>query len=46
MLAEPGSLTLSDRLSPEVIPLEPMVWVNRDRPEVSMNGTLSLRIAF
>ncbi|HKY38458.1 MAG TPA: hypothetical protein VJN18_21090 [Polyangiaceae bacterium] len=37
---------LSDRLSLEAVPLEPMVWVNRERPEVSLNGTLALRIAF
>jgi hypothetical protein len=37
---------LAERVSMEVLPLEPMVWVNRERPEVSMNGSLSLRLAF
>jgi hypothetical protein len=36
----------SPRLSLDVIPLEPMVWVSRERPEVSMNASLSLRLAF
>jgi hypothetical protein len=36
----------SERLSMEVVPLEPMVWVNRERPEVSMNASLALRLAF
>jgi hypothetical protein len=37
---------LSERVSLEVVPLEPMVWVNRERPEVSMNASLALRLAF
>jgi len=37
---------VSERLSLEVIPLEPMIWVNRERPEVSMNGSLALRLDF
>jgi hypothetical protein len=36
----------SERLSMEVVPLEPMVWVNRERPELSMNASLALRLAF
>lgn len=36
----------SERMSLEVVPLEPMVWVNRERPEVSMNTSLALRLAF
>ena len=34
---------LSERISLDVIPLEPMVWVNRERPELSLNGSLALR---
>lgn len=37
---------LSERVSLDVVPLEPMVWVSRERPEVSLNGSLSLRLAF
>lgn len=36
----------SQRVSMDIVPLEPMVWVNRERPEVSMNASLSLRLAF
>jgi hypothetical protein len=36
----------SQRVSMDIVPLEPMVWVSRERPEVSMNGSLSLRMAF
>jgi hypothetical protein len=37
---------LSQRVSLDVVPLEPMVWVNRERPELSLDGSVSLRIAF
>jgi hypothetical protein len=37
---------LSDRVSLELVPLEPMVWLNRERPEVSLNASLALRVAF
>lgn len=33
---------LSERVSMAIVPLEPMVWVNRERPEVSFNGSVSL----
>lgn len=36
-------LALTSALSLELTPLEPMVWVTRERPEVSLNGTLALR---
>ena len=36
----------SERVSMEIVPLEPMVWVNRERPEVSMNASRALRLAF
>ena len=39
-------LAISDRVSCELSPLEPMLWLNRDRPEVSLNGSLALRLAF
>jgi hypothetical protein len=37
---------LSDTLALELIPLEPMDWINRERPEVSLNASLALRVAF
>jgi hypothetical protein len=37
---------LSDRVSLELVPLEPMIWLNRERPEVSLNASIALRIAF
>ena len=37
--------SLSSELSLEILPLEPMVWVNRERPEVSLNASLGLRLA-
>ena len=36
----------NDSISLEAMPLETMVWVNRERPEMSLNGSLGLRIAF
>ena len=36
---------LSDVLSLDVVPLESMIWVNRERPELSLNGSLGLRLA-
>ncbi len=36
---------LSDSVSLEVVPLEPMAWVNRERTEVSLNAALGLRLA-
>lgn len=36
---------LSQQLSLELIPLEPMIWVVRERPEVSLNGSLALRLS-
>lgn len=38
-------IALHRSLSLELIPLEPMVWVTRERPEVSLNGTISIRLA-
>lgn len=35
----------SDHFSVELIPLEPMIWVTRERPEVSLNASLALRVA-
>ncbi len=37
---------LSDSVSCELVPLEPMVWLSRERPELSLNGSLALRVAF
>lgn len=34
----------SEAFSVELIPVEPMVWVNRERPEVSLNASLALRL--
>jgi hypothetical protein len=36
----------SDRVTCELIPFEAMVWLTRERPEVSLNGSLALRLAF
>ena len=38
--------SVSDSTSFELIPLEPMVWITRDRPEVSMDAHVGVRIAF
>ena len=38
-------LALSRTVSLEVVPLEPMVWINRERPEVSLDASLGLRVA-
>ena len=38
--------SISDRTSLELIPLEPMLWITRDRPEVSMDAHVGVRIAF
>ena len=35
----------SEGFSVELIPIEPMVWVSRERPEVSLNASLALRLA-
>lgn len=37
---------LTDVVSLDLVPLETMIWVNRERPEVSLNGSLALRMAF
>ena len=39
-------VSFTDSVSLEVIPLEAMVWVTRERPEVSLDATLALRCAF
>lgn len=36
---------LTDVVSLELVPLETMIWVNRERPELSLNGSLALRVA-
>ena len=37
---------LSQSVSLELVPLEPMIWLNRERPEVSLNAGVALRLAF
>jgi hypothetical protein len=37
---------LSEKATLELIPLEAMVWVTRERPEVSADGTIGLRFGF
>lgn len=37
---------ISDAVSLELVPLEAMVWVTRERPEVSADGSIALRAAF
>jgi len=39
-------ISATDRVSFELIPLEPMVWITRDRPEVSLDAHAGVRIAF
>jgi hypothetical protein len=39
-------LALSDRVSLELYPLEPMIWVTRERPELSLDGSLALEFVF
>lgn len=39
-------VALGEMVSLELVPLEPMVWVNRDRPEISLNLSAAVRIAF
>ena len=36
---------VSESVSFDLIPLEPMIWLNRERPEVSFNASLALRVA-
>lgn len=40
------SLALSHAVSLELVPLEPMIWVTRERPEVSLDGSLGLFASF
>ncbi len=37
---------LGERASLELTPFETMIWVDRERPEVSLDGVLALRVAF
>jgi hypothetical protein len=37
---------LSSQVSLELSPLEPMIWINRERPEVSLDASLALRVLF
>jgi hypothetical protein len=39
-------ISVSDSVSFEIIPLEPMLWITRDRPEVSFDAHVGLRLAF
>ncbi len=39
-------LALGKHASLELMPLEPMLWVTRERPEVSLNAALAFRLAF
>jgi hypothetical protein len=36
---------LSDAVSLEIIPIEPMIWITRERPEISLDATIALRIS-
>jgi hypothetical protein len=40
------SVPVSERVELQLVPLEPMVWMNRERPEVSFNVTLGVGAAF
>lgn len=37
---------LSATTSLELVPLEPLVWITRERPEISLDATLAVRAAF
>jgi hypothetical protein len=37
---------VSEAVSFEIIPLEPMIWITRERPEVSLDVTAALRISY
>ncbi len=40
------ALVLSRSLTLELTPLEPMIWVTRDRTEISLNGSARLGVSF
>ncbi len=40
------AFALGERLSFELMPFEAMVWLDRERPEVSLDGVLALGAAF
>jgi hypothetical protein len=40
------AFALSNRLSLELTPLEPMIWITRERPEVSLAASAAVRCAF
>ena len=37
---------VGERTSFELVPFEAMLWLDRERPEVSLDGSLALRMAF
>jgi hypothetical protein len=37
---------VADRVWCEIVPFEAMVWLTRERPEVSLDASLALRVAF
>ncbi len=37
---------LGERASFELVPFETMIWLNQERPEASLDGTLALRVGF
>jgi hypothetical protein len=39
-------VALGERASLELVPFETMLWIDRERPEVSLDGSLALRMAF
>lgn len=39
-------LAVGERASFELVPFEAMIWLDRERPEVSLDGSLALRMAF
>lgn len=45
-LAAGLDFALSDLASLELVPLEPMIWLNRERPELSLDASFALRLAF
>ena len=39
-------IALGERVSLELSPFETMIWLDRERPEVSLDGVLAMRVAF
>ena len=45
-LATGVDFALSNVVTLELVPLEPMIWITRERPEVSLDASIALAVAF